>query len=206
MIAVTSSPSALPPHHPPNHHENLHQYLSAQIRQLSPERSRASMGRTLVRQDNAQAVDPSQKSIRRTATEAPGRSVPNGIPAPEHDEIGTTTHGGDRVARPGTLVRSNTDVGPRRRSSSDNPEPAEDNWELRHGYDEQYNSAEYLNQLRSVSDIGLGTSLEQTVDRADRPFSRLFTCTIPTSGMRPAGNLDTKTRAATRLNGACVTD
>ncbi|KAL8838292.1 MAG: hypothetical protein Q9170_002189 [Blastenia crenularia] len=149
MIAVTSPPTALP-HHPSNHHGNLHQYLSAQIRQLSPERSsKASMGRTSVRQDHAQAVEPNQKPIRRVATELPRRSIPNGGLAAEHDEIGATTDGDAREARPGALARSNTDVGPRRTPSTNTSEPSEDNWELRHGYEEQYSSDKYLDALKS---------------------------------------------------------
>lgn len=154
MIAVTSPPSLPPPHHPPNKHENVHQYVNAQIRQLSPERfGRLSMGKTSVRQDSAQPADPNLKPIRRTATAAPGRLAANGIPEIEHDEIGVTTGGDSRRPRPGALARSNTDVGLKRSTLPDEPAPTEDNWELRHGYDEQYNSLEYLGQLRAVSDI-----------------------------------------------------
>ncbi|KAI4175158.1 MAG: hypothetical protein LQ343_001919 [Gyalolechia ehrenbergii] len=150
MIAVTSPPSLPPPHHPPNKHENVHQYVNAQIRQLSPERfGRLSMGKTSVRQDSAQPADPNLKPIRRTATAAPGRLAANGIPEIEHDEIGVTTGGDSRRPRPGALARSNTDVGLKRSTLPDEPAPTEDNWELRHGYDEQYNSLEYLGQLRA---------------------------------------------------------
>ena len=153
MLAVDSHPTTLPSN-PPNHHDNLHEYVSAQIRQLSPDRSsRTTMGRTVNRQGSTRAVEPNQKPIRRTATEAPGRPLPNGIAIAGHDEIGATANGDDRAARPGALGRSNTDIGPRRPSLSEKPEPAQDTWELRHGYDEQYNSAEYLSQLRSVSNI-----------------------------------------------------
>ncbi|KAL8937813.1 MAG: hypothetical protein Q9216_004244 [Gyalolechia sp. 2 TL-2023] len=150
MIAVTSSPSASP-HHPPfNQHENVHQYVSAQIRQLSPERfGRSSMGRTSVRQDSAQPADSNLKPIRRVLTAVPGRLAANGIPDVEHDEIGATTGGDNRRPRPGALTRSNTDLGPKRPNVPDEPGPTDDNWELRHGYDEQYNSLEYLGQLRA---------------------------------------------------------
>lgn len=152
MIAITSPPSNLP-HQSSNHHENLHRYVSAQIRQLSPERSsRASMARTAQRQGNAQGVE-NQRPIRRVATEVPGRPMPNGVSAAEHDDIGTTVNGGDQSAKPGALVRFSTDLGPRRRSVPDRPDSAEDNWVLRHGWDEQYNSAEYLSQLTAVSDM-----------------------------------------------------
>ena len=58
-------------------------------------------------------------------------------------------------ARP-QLLRATTDMGPR------NPSPArssttaaaskdEEHWELRHGWEEEYNSEEYLNILNAVS-------------------------------------------------------
>lgn len=152
MLAVTSPTLPYPSS---NNHRNLHQYLSAQIRQLSPERSaKASMGgKTHVRQDNAQAVEPNQRPIRRVATEAPARSTPNGVSTPDRDAIGTTLHGDDRSTKPAPLVRSNSDFGPRRPDLPDRREPAEDSWELRHGWDEKYNSPEYLAELRSVSAI-----------------------------------------------------
>ncbi|KAL8963144.1 MAG: hypothetical protein Q9193_000561 [Seirophora villosa] len=149
MLAVTSPTLPYPSS---NNHRNLHQYLSAQIRQLSPERSgKASMGgKTHVRQDNAQAVEPSQRPIRRVATEAPARSTPNGVSTPDRDAIGTTLNGDDRTTKPAPLVRSNSDFGPRRSDLPDRREPAEDSWELRHGWDEQYNSPEYLAELRDT--------------------------------------------------------
>ncbi len=54
--------------------------------------------------------------------------------------------------RPG-LVRANTDYGPRNASPSPvSHQPKDDeHWELRHGYEEQYNSEEYLQSLSSVS-------------------------------------------------------
>ncbi|KAL8971998.1 MAG: hypothetical protein Q9197_002991 [Variospora fuerteventurae] len=153
MLAVTS-PSSTFPYLSTNNHANLHQYVSAQIRQLSPDRSaKASMGgKTYLRHDSAQAVEPSQTSqrpIRRVATEAPARSTPNRVSTTDPDDIGVTVNGDHRTTKPGPLVRSNTDRAPRRADLPNRPEPAEDRWELRHGWDEQYNSAEYLGQLRA---------------------------------------------------------
>lgn len=48
------------------------------------------------------------------------------------------------------LLRATTDYGPRRLSPSRQPGDDE-NWELRHGWEEQYNSEEYLTILNSVS-------------------------------------------------------
>ncbi len=48
------------------------------------------------------------------------------------------------------LLRANTDYGPRRPSPSTRSGIAEENWELRHGWEDQYNSSEYLGLLSSV--------------------------------------------------------
>ena len=58
------------------------------------------------------------------------------------------------------LLRATTDVGPR--SQSPNPpsttaEENDENWELRHGWESEYNSEEYLNRLNSVSLIIVST-------------------------------------------------
>lgn len=52
--------------------------------------------------------------------------------------------------RPTTLSRAATDLGPRRPSPQGQPRD-EENWELRHGWEEEYNSEEYLNKLNAVS-------------------------------------------------------
>ena len=48
------------------------------------------------------------------------------------------------------LFRATTDLGPRQASPS-RPSSDEEDWELRHGWEEQYNSEEYLTILNSVS-------------------------------------------------------
>lgn len=58
-----------------------------------------------------------------------------------------------QVGARGQLVRANTDHGPRRQSPAKDPSgQEEENWELRHGWEDQYNSNEYLSLLSSVSD------------------------------------------------------
>lgn len=49
------------------------------------------------------------------------------------------------------LTRANTDYGPRRQLSVPKHDVVEENWELRHGWEDQYNSSEYLKLLSSVS-------------------------------------------------------
>lgn len=51
----------------------------------------------------------------------------------------------------GHLQRANTDPRPRRPSPTTAREIHEENWELRHGWEDQYNSSEYLGLLSSVS-------------------------------------------------------
>ena len=48
------------------------------------------------------------------------------------------------------LHRANTDHGLRRQSLPAEGDPPEENWELRHGWEDQYNSSEYLGLLSSV--------------------------------------------------------
>ena len=75
----------------------------------------------------------------------------NGSPSPRPE---------NRVARARPrprLARATTDVGPRVTTSDSEAEGEavrvrnEEGWELRHGWDEEYNSEEYLNLLHSVS-------------------------------------------------------
>ena len=58
-----------------------------------------------------------------------------------------------RPTRP-HLLRATTDVGPRSQSPNPIQYPGtkdDEHWELRHGWEEQYNSEEYLSDLNSVS-------------------------------------------------------
>lgn len=108
------------------------------------------MARTSLRQENSQTI---LTPIRRVNTEVFPNPTPNGIPA-EDDRKGNVD---DETAKPRALVRSNTDVGPRRQllSEKDPPFATEDIWEMRHGYEEQYSSTDYLGRLRSVSEAVL---------------------------------------------------
>ncbi|KAL9041805.1 MAG: hypothetical protein Q9180_001039 [Flavoplaca navasiana] len=133
------------PRHPNQYYpdsENVRQYFSAQIRQLSPERSsKATIGQSPVRRSSLQPIE---KPIRRSASTVTGRSIPNLAP----DDDTTSSIRGD-VAQPRALLRSNTDIVTRRPSLTERPDPTEE-WEMRHGYDEQYNSTQYLEQLSST--------------------------------------------------------
>ena len=148
MLALARPTPRLPNQYYPDD-ENVRQYVSAQIRQLSPDRSsRAAMGKTSMRQNISYSVEPVEKSIRRSASTVAGKSTPDAASATEPDDPTSTTSGA--TTKPRALQRSNTDVGPRRQSSPEKPDITEE-WEMRHGYDEQYNSTKYLEHLSSVS-------------------------------------------------------
>ena len=53
--------------------------------------------------------------------------------------------------RPRALQRANTDNNVRRRQTATSSEYVEENWEMRHGWEDQYTSSEYLGLLSSVS-------------------------------------------------------
>ncbi|KAL8778808.1 MAG: hypothetical protein Q9213_007243, partial [Squamulea squamosa] len=146
MLALATPTPRLSNQYYPND-ENIRGYVSAQIRQLSPERSsRVAMGKPLVRQNSGHNVEPTERSIRRSASTVTGRSIPGADSTSGHDDVASTASGD--TAKPKALVRSNTDLGPRRQSLSGKPDFTEE--EMRHGYEEQYNSTKYLEHLSST--------------------------------------------------------
>ncbi|KAL8949851.1 MAG: hypothetical protein Q9222_004068 [Ikaeria aurantiellina] len=149
MLVVAPPTSHLVPPNPND--ENYQQYVSAQIRHLSPQSHlRKTMARNSSRQENGQPVERFYQDTRNSPSTATLRpNVPNGVRATESTETLRTLTGDDSNPKPGALVRSNTDVGPRRSLPPDKP-AVEDNWELRHGYEEQHNSVEFLGQLSSA--------------------------------------------------------
>ncbi|KAL8704231.1 MAG: hypothetical protein Q9201_002608 [Fulgogasparrea decipioides] len=180
MTAVAPSSSTFP-HQLSGNEENLRQYISAQIQQLSPERSsRISMTRTSVRQQDSQAT---LKPVRRVNTEVAVSSNPNAVSTNE-DQI---ENDDDQAVKPGPLLRSNTDVGPRRRVLHDKPEwHPEDVWELRHGYEEQYNSTDYLGQLSSVSTFrSQGLRKRDMADDESQAFFMYYTEKRHETGGKP---------------------
>lgn len=109
------------------------------------------------------------------------------------------------AARPrGHLQRANTDRGPRRQSLSNAHSVPEENWELRHGWEDQYNSSEYLKLLSSVSTQRLlaikGTLYRLEADGFER---RLSTCTIRISAMKQVANPKMRIIVIHLKNGGC---
>ena len=75
----------------------------------------------------------------------------NDISASRRSAATNLENGDSGTTRPrGQLLRANTDHGPRGRSPSKNGHVAEENWELRHGWEDEYNSNEILAKLSTV--------------------------------------------------------
>ena len=107
------------------------------------------------------------------------------------------------VPRPtGQLLRAITDIGPRPQSPLSRRDVTEENWELRHGWEDEYNSSEYLRLLTSVSMRGFFGWMEIfAITEADNGDGRLSSCTIPTSATRPVGYQKMRTTATRHKNG-----
>lgn len=105
-----------------------------------------------------QERQPAELSVSRTnsknsANSTPSRGRARGQGGQRTPSSGHSDEGHDAVSvHPNVhLVRASTDYGPRRQSSVIKHEVLEENWELRHGWEDQYNSTEYLGLLSSVS-------------------------------------------------------
>lgn len=95
-----------------------------------------------------------------TATESTESSSTSLVPAeenpPEENNPDSTDHNAasrrsSASARPGTLQRARSDFGPRSAVSGQAPKNEEDDFAMRHGWQEEYTSTEYLKLLHSVS-------------------------------------------------------
>lgn len=111
-------------------------------------------------------------------------------------------------ARPNAqLVRANSDYGPRRQSSVNKHDASEENWELRHGWEDQYNSTEYLGLLSSVrfwisAHDDPAERSRTSPDQANCVSPRRFTCIIPINGTRRGASRRRKIVLNPRKNGA----
>ena len=129
---------------PLTNYENAEPYVNGYVREESPGPSHrsthsASSGEGLSMRDDG-----------RIRTRVPMRSHTQVETNGESDsrQIATPQQAGTRP-RP-HLQRANTDHGPQGRSPPGNSQASEENWELRHGWEDQYNSSEYLGLLSSV--------------------------------------------------------
>ena len=142
MTTILSHQSV--PTTPPTDQENDAPYVNGHVRDASPGPSHrsthsASSGEGLSMRDDGR-VRARVPMRRRTQLETNGGSDP--------PQVATLR---EPSTRPRVqLQRANTDHGPQGRSSPGTSQAAEENWELRHGWEDQYNSSEYLGLLSSV--------------------------------------------------------
>ena len=129
-------------------HENAPQNINGHARHDSlegPSRSAhsESSGELLTMpHDNPNRSFPTPRRSR-TSVEQNGTSTPNSGGAVA--SVGAS-------ARPRALIqRANTDNNVGRRQTTASSESVEENWEMRHGWEDQYTSSEYLGLLSSVS-------------------------------------------------------
>ena len=91
---------------------------------------------------------------RRTSIESSGAS--NGRASSTVVFADEPANGSHYSSRPSSqLQRANTDSNMRRRQTNASNEAVEEDWEMRHGWEDQYTSNEYLGLLSSVSWICL---------------------------------------------------
>lgn len=153
------SPQALPSL-PVINHENPAPYTNGLVRQESPERpSRSahseSSGELLtMAQTNGTQAEFSAPAQSQTSVEPNGASArrANAMVGFENELV---NEAGASAQPKNQLVRANTDINLPRRSPSDSRGASEENWEMRHGWEDQYNSSEYLGLLSSVGMLGM---------------------------------------------------
>lgn len=147
------SPQALPSL-PVLNHENIASYTNGNVEKEPPERGTRlahseSLG-DLLTQNNSNRSEFSAPAQSLTSVELNGASARRAnasVSFVEEQSNGTGASG-----RPqGQLLRANTEGNLRRRSPSAGHSASEENWEMRHGWEDQYNSSEYLGLLSSVS-------------------------------------------------------
>ena len=171
-----------------NNQANGVSYVNGHGRHGSPEPSHrsthsASSGEGLSMRDTGHNRSHIQAPVRsRTQIET------NPAPALRRNLLTNGANGNSRGTRPrAQLQRANTDHGPRALPPSREDQVAAENWELRHGWEDEYNSNEILAKLSTVSAAIADVVLLELIR-----LYRLSTCTIPTSAMRPEANPRTK--------------
>lgn len=156
MTAVASPQPDRLPHRA--EYENPLDFVNAQYRQPSLQHPRQAQSSTQLRQElppaRGQERSRAEPNISRTASKSSVNSKSTrGLNGQRTPSSGESDQNQDAAAsaRPNTqLVRAITDYGPRRHSSVSKHDATEENWELRHGWEDQYNSTEYLGLLSSV--------------------------------------------------------
>jgi hypothetical protein len=155
MTAVASPQPERLPQKPEQ--DNLLAYVNSQFRQPA-QSTRHAQSSTSLRQElpsnRGQERRRAELSVTRSSSKNSvnaksdraqmGQRPPSAEQSEDNQEIAAN--------RPNAqLVRANTDCAPRRHSPVIKRDLPEENWELRHGWEDQYNSTEYLGLLSSVS-------------------------------------------------------
>jgi hypothetical protein len=107
-----------------------------------------------------------------------GGALPNGSTASGMTEMVEPAHL-SAPGRPQALQRARSDFGPRHRGERKAALVEEDLWRMRHGWEDEYTSNEYLALLNSVRSTTL-------VNVESAKLFRLSTCTILTRDMKQA--------------------
>ena len=97
--------------------------------------------------DPSVRVNEDDRAYPSAAVDSPGSTTPSRL-GTARAPVGSQEALARRPHR--QLLRSNTGYDSRRQSPSARPDVADENWELRHGWEDQYNSSEYLGLLSSV--------------------------------------------------------
>lgn len=145
---TTALSSQTVPSLPVLNHENAPQNINGHARHDSlegPSRSAhsESSGELLIMpHDNPNRSLPTTRRSR-TSVEPNGSST--------QSSGGAVASAGASTRPRALLQRANTDNNGRRRQTTASSESVEENWEMRHGWEDQYTSSEYLGLLSSVS-------------------------------------------------------
>lgn len=103
------------------------------------------------------------------------------------------------------ITRTQTDFGPNNQVRPSRAGAADEVGELRHGWEDEYNSAEFLGLLNSVSSHKFLVVLRSYYACTDFAF-RLSTCTLRTNDTRPGESLRIMKTSSLQRNGATRTD
>lgn len=140
--------------YPSNNHTSAAPYVNGHVRHDSPGPSHrsthsASSGEGLSMRDTDKSRNINQIPAKsRTQAEFDGAS------ASRRGAANGLTNGHTLPSRPrGQLPRANTDHGPRARSPPKGGQDSDEHWEMRHGWEDEYNSSEILAKLNTVSGI-----------------------------------------------------
>ena len=140
--------------------KDISDYVSDQFNQSSAHSTRHAGSSSLGQDTAVQDIDHEKRRFDLYPDRESSRILVKSKSDIEHNSQGKNSNDGSNngqivnaIRTRRQLQRANTDRGPRRQSPSTARGNPEENWELRHGWEDQYNSSEYLGLLSSVSGI-----------------------------------------------------